>query len=228
MNLFNIFSHLHLKKLLLFVTLLTPAAFISCSSLKLTPEDTCNSRAYIRTPLDSYIKQRYPYGAPVRLGIIPFTAPAGIAYLEDQLPGVGHEIARNLQRELLSKRAVTITEVLNRLDWPGQRMEFYHGNHRSIRMAKDAGYDLVFIGLVDTPTSVDQLVSHGKLIDVESGVTVWNGMASVSTTERTYNHSGPAQWWAEHNPNKLPTRKLTANLAACMVTDVLKEEVVPE
>ncbi|MCB0319408.1 MAG: hypothetical protein KDD60_00700 [Bdellovibrionales bacterium] len=196
--------------------------------MELSPKDTCNSRAYLRTPLESFIKQRFPYGAPIRLGIIPFATPANFAAHGDELPGIGQELARHLQREFLSHGAVTITEILPRSDWPGQREEFYHGNFRSIAMAHDAGFDLVLVGIVEPPNSLDSLSAHAKLIEVEGGITIWNGSSTVGTNRRTLNNQTPNNWWATYTPNDLQTNLLIEKLAQCLVQDALLDEVTPE
>lgn len=217
------------KFALLTVTVLTAAILAGCSTLNLNNEERCNSRAYVRTPLESFVKQRFPYGAPVRLGIIPFATPENFAARSDQMPGAGKLLARHLQREFLHRqRSATIVEIMNRSDWPGQAEEFYHGNYRSLSMARDAGYDLVLVGVVENPRSVDELSAFGKLIEVASGITIWNGRGIVNTNRNDRKTFPPSSWWLADSPKQPETNLLLEHLAECLAGDALHEDPFPE
>lgn len=211
------------------VTVLTVVLFSGCSTLHLQQREECKSHAHIRIPLDEFINQRFPTGIPVRLGIIPFATPVNLAAQSDRQPGAGKQIARYLQRELLSKQtSVNVIETMDRSDWPGQAEQFFHGNFNAISMARDAGFDLVLVGVIENPRSAEAISAFSKLIEVESGITVWSGRSEASTNANVRSRSGVSSWWTSDQQRYPRTNTLLETLAQCLITNALTDQPVPE
>ncbi len=104
--------------------------------------------------------------------------------------------------ELLSSSQIPIVEVLNRQDWPGKKEEFFTGNFGALQMSRDAGYDLVMVGFVEQQKSLDNLSAYSKILDVESGVTVWYG----KTTAYTQRPEFDTMSWNYRISNKEPSK----------------------
>ena len=103
------------------LTLFTLVFLAGCSYISRHFEETCNFRAYLRTPFADYVSKRYPLGAPIRVGVIPFSVPANVAAHSNELPGLGNQLAWMVKDELLARGTMPIVEVLNRQDWPGKK-----------------------------------------------------------------------------------------------------------
>lgn len=168
------------------VTILTLAVALlstSCSYIEQRTLDQCKNHAYVETVLEDYITTRYHSNAPVRMAIIPFTVPANLTGDAYRYAGLGNELAYRLHADFLNKGIVPIVEVLDRQDWPRKKDEFYTGNFGAIAQAREAGYDLVLVGVIEEFNGIYQAVSSTKIIEVESGTTLWYGK-TIATTER--------------------------------------------
>lgn len=188
-------------------------------------EIECNSRAYVRSGLGGYVTSRYLPHSPVRLGIIPFSAPANIASRGVELPGVGDLLAERLQAELLATGEVPIVEILPRQDWPRKKEEFFVGNFGALRTARDAGYDLVAIGYLQRSTSLNSLRAYLKVIDTDSNITVYYGETATQSDARDWRPLFDRWGWTSHQrrPDLLPTNRLIERLAACMTSELLND-----
>ena len=60
---------------------------------------------------------------------------------------------------------------------------------QGLSLARDAGYDLVLFGLIESPRDTDMLAVDYKIIEVEAGVTVIYGRETVSSLEELYDKS---------------------------------------
>ena len=211
------------------LTLLLGFSATGCAYIHGRYGEHCNSRAYTKTILTDYINSRYVSGSPVRMAIIPFSVPANLAYRDQERPGLGNQLAWSVQAEMLRSGAVPIVEVLNRMDWPGKKEEFYTGNFGAIEMARDAGYDLALVGNVEPVRSTADLIASVKILDVESGVTVWYGDVHAMTWRED---ADTVEDWAmliDRQPNRLYFNVLTDKLAKCIVHEATREDlVVPE
>lgn len=190
--------------------------------------ETCNSRAYLQTPLGDYISKRFEPGSRVRLAVIPFSVPANLAAQSDEQPGLGIDLAQRVQARLLQTGVVPIVELLNREDWPGKKDEFSHGNFGAIQTARDAGYDLVLVGNVLPMASMEQLSAQTKVIEVESGVTAWYGETTVSSNRSYFNSLGSSWGMSQRRPDRIFIDQTVDKLASCIRNDVIAERVVPE
>ncbi|MBN8549306.1 MAG: hypothetical protein J0M12_08335 [Deltaproteobacteria bacterium] len=195
----------------------------ACSLTQPYYEDPCNNRAYIQTVMADYISNRFHSNAPVRMAVIPFSVPANLAGKNAEIPGLGNELAWKVQEDFIGTEVFPIVEILNRQDWPGKKAEFFTGNFGAIAAARDAGYDLVFVGMLDTITSVDILGATTKLIETESGTTLWFGQTTVKSNSRAINRSLDQALLTKRNPSIIETNQLKDGLAACIVRGVVDD-----
>ena len=186
----------------------------------------CNSRAYTKTILADYITSRYVSGSPVRMAVIPFSVPANISYRDTERPGAGNTLAWTIQAELLRTGILPIVEILNRKDWPGKNEEFFTGNHGAIEMARDAGYDLAMVGHLDPIKSLERLSASVKIIDVESGVTVWYGQVTATTWRQDMDYTSSALMVTQRDPARHYTAEIFEELGRCIVSEAVREDVV--
>jgi len=201
------------------------ATLAGCSVMEARFSDTCNSHAYVRTVLADHISSRYASNAPVRMAIIPFAVPANIAAYDNENPGVGNALAWKIQAGILQSEQIPIAEVLNRQDWPGKKEEFFTGNFGSIGLAREAGYDLVLVGYVEGIADLSTMVAFSKIIETESGMTLWYSKttAQVSGKKRTDRILAHARM-GERRPDILYTTELIDDLAECIVRDSMSED----
>lgn len=201
------------------------AVMTACSLTQRLVSDPCNSRAYVRTVMADYISNRYHSNAPVRLAIIPFSVPANLAGKNSEVPGLGNELAWKIQEDFLASEIFPLVEVLNRQDWPGKKEEFRTGNFGAIAAARDAGYDLVFVGSLDPITSIDTLSATTKLIETESGTTLWFGQSAVRSDTKVINETLDTMMLAKRDPSIIETNQLKDGLAQCIVREVVDEQM---
>lgn len=219
------FSLNHLRVILLTLSM---AVFAGCSIVQSHYGESCNSHAYVQTPLSEYINKRFQPHAPVRMAIIPFSVPANLAAQSNEQIGLGIDLAQRLQTQLLEAGAVPIVELLNREDWPGKKEEFTHGNFGAIQFAREAGYDLVLVGMVQPLTSIDRLSVQSKVIEVESGITAWYGQTSVTSWRSDLNKAGADFGLSKRRPDQLFMDDSLNKLTRCIRKDILADKVVPE
>jgi hypothetical protein len=183
----------------------------------------CNSRAYIQQGLNDYINKRFGSKSHARLAVIPFTVPANLAATRRELPGIGNTLAWRTQAWMLENGSVPIVEVLPREDWPGKRDEFFAGNHGAIRMARDAGFDLVLVGFVSEMTSADTLSASAKIIETESGITVWYGTVDAVSARQSVDRNTAWLGLTDRKPAELHYEPLLERLAKCIVKESTRD-----
>ena len=196
-----------------------------CSYIHAQLGETCNSRAHVQMILVDYLSRRFASHSPVRLAIIPFSVPANLSGYNTERPGVGDQLAWKIHSEWLQNAAVPIVEVLNRQDWPGKKEEFFTGNHGAIAMAREAGYDLVQVGLVENLRSTDALTVHSKIIEVESGITVWYATSTVVTRRPELQSAAAMTGLVNRVPALLYTPEMVDSAAVCLVKEATSEEI---
>ncbi len=208
-------------------------ALVSCANLRPKSAATaasydtdCKNHAYVRLVLRDYISTRFHSQAPVRMAILPFSAPANVSAYNTERPGLGNELAWSLRSELVRTEASTIVEVLNRYDWPGKKDEFFLGNHDAINVAREAGYDLVLIGFLESMKSLDEAILHTKIIDVASGITVWNGRSRVERSESFWYRTNEWLDVDRRVPSANTMQPLFDSLVRCSVRGITSEEPI--
>jgi|LakMenEpi03Aug12_release.lakeMendotaPanAssembly.Ray.scaffolds.fasta_scaffold688091_1 hypothetical protein len=209
------------------VILLTSAPlFAGCSIIGRNTGEYCKTRAYVRTDIESFITTRFARNSPVRIAIIPFDVPANLAGSSNELPGLGNQLAWRVQQELLRTELLPIVEIFNREDWPRKKEEFFTGNFGALERAKDAGYDMVLVGRMDSQTRIDTWTVHTKLIEVESGISLWYGTSTAYTTR-------PDQWeipatlgWVDRRPDLIFSEAILEELATCIAHDMMNDPEV--
>lgn len=190
-------------------------------------ETSCKNYAYTRLVLEDYITTRFHSQAPVRVGIIPFSVPANLSAYNNERPGLGNMLSWHLHQKLMRREAAPIVEVLNRHDWPGKKEEFFTGNFGALQTARDAGYDLVLVGYLEPARSTRELSVFSKLIEVESGTTVWYGR-SVAQADTSFWHDSVVYLGLESKePSRVLFRPLLEELTRCVASGILAHTPVP-
>ena len=209
------------------VKLMTLSAALLLSACSLIHEryaETCNSHAYTRTVLADYISSRYPTGSPVRMGVIPFSVPANVAAYNTERPGWGSALAWKTQANLLRSAQLPIVEILNRQDWPGKKEEFFTGNFGAIANAREAGYDLALVGYLEPMRSMDSLTAYAKVIETDSGITLYYGKSMVNTYKPEVQSLQESLGLEDRNPSLSYSEDLADELADCIVKSILEEQ----
>jgi hypothetical protein len=194
-----------------------------CSVIERRFGEGCKGHAYVRNDVGQYLSHRFLPGAPARLGIIPFTVSANLAR-QGGSPGADDILAAKLQAKLLEYQTIPIVEILDR-DWPEKGGEFFRGNHGALLRARDAGYDLLFVGYLQPLSGTESMTASGKLLDVESGVTIWFGQIRAFTRRRDFTRAAAWGGFAKVTPSELYFEPLFEELAQCMAREMMKDEV---
>lgn len=211
------------------LTLVVGVLASGCAAIHERYGEHCKSRAYTKGILSDYLSTRYVSGSPVRMAVIPFSVPANISYYNSERPGFGNQMAWMVQAEMLRTGIVPIVEVLNRPDWPGKKEEFFTGNFGSIEMARDAGYDLALVGNVEPVKSLESISASIKIIDVESGVTVWYGLVTSTTWQKDMDRFQSLIMLDDRRPDLIYSNAIFSNLAKCIAGEAVREdEVMPQ
>lgn len=205
------------------VILLTATSLPGCALLERQLGESCNSRAYVATDIESYLMSRFNSKSPVRVAVIPFTTPANLTPRDNVAPTMGNTMAWLVQSEFLRTETFPIVEVLNRQDWPGKKDEFFTGNFGAISSARDAGYDLALVGWIEPITRLDTLTVSTKLFDLDSGITLWYGRTGVVTNRKDMEAVGAFFGLNDERPDLLYSNTLVERAARCIVNDVLNE-----
>ena len=210
------------------LTFLVSVLCTGCAMIKERYGERCNFHAYTKTILEDYISSRYLPGSPVRMAIIPFSVPANLTGFNDDRPSFGNRLAWMLQSEMLSTGIVPIVEVMNREDWPSKKAEFFTGNFVAIDMARDAGYDLAMVGFLNPISDLERISAEVKIIDVESGVTVWYGSVTAITWQQDMQKSAAYVGLEARKPNLIYSKEIFTRLARCIAEEATSDRVIPE
>lgn len=212
-------------KTLTFVLALT---FQSCSLIEKPFQESCHSHAFAQAILEDYIATRYIPNAPVRMAVVPASVPANMSFYSNEQPGIGNRLTWKIHQEVLNWAKVPIVEVLNRQDWPGKKEEFYTGNFGALRFAREAGYDLVLVTSVEPQHQLDSVTALSKVIDAESGVTVYYGKTTVTTNRKMLENLGAPVGLTTRNPTAIYQNELFEKLGQCIVKDIMAEKTTPK
>jgi hypothetical protein len=213
-------KHLFWSSIASIVILLTQAG---CSFVHDQVGEECKSRAYIQMNLADFISERFRSNAPVRLAIIPFTVPANLATRSIDQPGLDTTFTARLHEELLRRGIVPIVEVLNRHDWPGKKEEFSVANFGSLSFAKEAGYDFVLVGQIEPLRAGDRMAANAKLIEVESGITLYYGRTEAFTWRGDGKTVTDTLGITKRRPDINYSFELNGELARCVADEIAKD-----
>jgi hypothetical protein len=183
--------------------------------------ETCNTRAYVRTDIAGYIDQRFKGGTTARMAVVPFTTQANFTAQNSELPGISDQLAWGVQRELLAYDTLPIIEVFNRQDWPGKKDDFFTGNFEALSLARDAGYDLVLLGYMDRLVRLDTWVIHTKIIDVDSGTTLWYGTSRIVTNQPDLYEVSGTFGVTSQRPDQLHVAPMLDEACSCIAHDIM-------
>ncbi|MCO6432304.1 MAG: hypothetical protein J5J00_15730 [Deltaproteobacteria bacterium] len=218
----NLFRPARVIVLTLAATLLTTG----CSYVRSRYGEQCNSRAYLNSSLADFINSRFHSNSQVRMAVIPFSTEANLSPRGSEFPGLGDQLAWKVHAELLQAEAMPIIEVFNRQDWPGKKEEFFTGNFGALSMAREAGYDLVLVGLVERQKGIQSMSAFTKVMDVDSGITVWYGKTTASSNQRTMDRVEDFFWLKDRDPSELYLDELIGKTAKCIVKAATAEPEV--
>jgi hypothetical protein len=213
----------YLKTTVKFLTLFASFTLASCSLIYERYAESCKTHAYINQELQQFITSRFHYNSPVRMAIIPFSVAANLTAKDSERPGLGNEIAWQVQAQLLESKAVPIVEVFNRQDWPYKKEEFFTGNFGGIDMAREAGYDLIMIGYVEPQNSIYEITSFVKILDAESGVTVYYGKVLAETTRPKMDDVADTLLMGDKVPALTFAHELEEKISTCIGEAVLAD-----
>ena len=158
------------------------------------------------------------------MAVIPFSFPANLAAFNTDHRGLGNRLAWQVHSELLHREEIPIVEVFNRQDWPGKRDEFYTGNFGALQRARAAGYDLVLVGMLKDLTSLTSLTSDVKIIEVESGTTLWYARTMVGNNNYISAKNKPWYSSATAEPANLQIDPLVTTLGQCIAAGIIEDE----
>lgn len=204
------------------VILLTPLALLSgCLMINRYVGDDCNTRAYVRTDIPGFIDQRFKGGTTARMAVIPFVAQANFTAQNSELPGVSDQLAWSVHRELLGYDTLPIIEVFNRQDWPGKKDDFFTGNFGALTLARDAGYDLVLVGYLERIVRLDEWTVHTKIIDVDSGTTLWYGTSRITNNRADLLEVSSVMGMTDRRPDILNVKEMVDRAGLCIAHDIM-------
>jgi hypothetical protein len=212
------------------VLTLTALFLLSCSYAKRVQhhfKDQCKNHAYARMVIEDYISRRFDSKAPVRMGIIPYSVPANFASLGSETPGLDIQLASAVQQKIMGTGAIPIVELNNRIEWPAKKDDFFAGNHGALAFARQANYDLVLVGYVPTTDNLQEMKAFTKVIEVDSGITVYYGQSILTSSSPDFQREEPWWWFGKKMPAKLDMQYMINELSHCIVQDVLSDEPAP-
>ena len=190
-------------------------------------QESCQSHAYTQVPLMDYILKRYTPNSPVRIGIVPGTAPANMSSLYIEQPSAGNQLARRIQQDLLNYGELPIVEILNREEWPGKKDEFFTGNFGAIRYAREAGYDMVVVSWIEPMKAPDEMSAFAKVIDVDSGTTIYYGKSTATSNRQEFKNAVANLGILNRTPSQLPTGFIMEKLGQCVSQAIMKDTSTP-
>ena len=205
------------------LTFMLVVSLTSCAYIKQRTLFECKTHAYVETVLEDYLSRRYQSGAPVRMGIIPLVVSVNLTQKPFLYRGLGNELAYQIHAHFLNNEAVPIVEVLNREDWPGKKDEFYTGNFGALSQAREAGYDLILVGMVDEYIPTSHITASSKIIEVESGITIWYGKTTAQTTSGAYLKAADYIGIEKRDPSKSFGGELSQELTRCIAKEILSK-----
>ena len=191
-------------------------------------QESCQSHAYTQIPLLDYISKRYVPNSPVRIGVVPATAPSNMMSLYNEQPSAGNQLAWRIQQDLLNYGELPIVEVLNRQEWPGKKDEFFTGNFGAIRYAREAGYDIVVVSNIQPMRGPDELSAFAKVIDVASGATIYYGKTTSISNRQEFKNFFANVNMIDRTPSALPTNYLMDSLGQCVSQAIMKDPTAPK
>jgi hypothetical protein len=160
----------------------------------------------------------------IRMGIVPLVTPANLAGYSDQSPPLGAQLAWRLHGEILRTGKIPIVEVTGWHDWPLKREDFFTGNFQSLKRARESGFDLVFVGLLEQSTPEEAAVL-GKIIDVQAGLTLWYGriyaLSHRTQVNRFADSLAPSR---DHSIERFDLFPLYNKLMECVAAESLSDE----
>ena len=85
---------------------------------------------------------------------------------------------------------------------------------------------MTFNNWIDTFIS-EKGISLSKIIEVDSGMTIWYGRSHVNTKRDNYNRLVSSFGFDEQRPDKLHSGAVIQEMSNCITREVLADRVVP-
>lgn len=203
------------KNFTILVMLITLISFCSCAVLDITESQPCKNHTNINTNLKKYITKRYLNKKLLRLGIFPFSVPANFTAKSLDRLDFGIVIAQKLQPYLLSSNLFTTVELLDYPEWSGKKQEFFANNLQAIEIARNIGLDFVVLGYLSPQNHIEQMTVYSKIIDVNTGITVYYGETTAFNEYLKERKSLKAALTTQYQPSDFRIDDLTQTLMTC-------------
>jgi hypothetical protein len=171
-----------------------------------------------------YLSVRYSSKQSHRTAVFPFDVQETFAPAGNDSVHFGRELAKAFTLELRRSEELGIIELFNRDRWPGKREEFFAGNYRALELARNAGYDLVFLGYLEDLRNDKDLVVYTKLIDTSNHVTIWAGRTQATSHRRSWRRDLSRTRVYQDRPDLFDFRERTEMLAHCTVNKILSSD----
>jgi hypothetical protein len=155
--------------------------------------------------------------------VIPFDVPANLSYRAGQTLGLGNQLAWGVHRHLLASEVFPIIEVLNREDWPRKKEEFFTGNFGALQFARDASYDVVIVGHLEPIVRLDTWEVHTKVIEVESGTTLWYGTSRITTNRADMLEASSFVGLTDRRPDIYWNDRLLNDVTQCIAQEMVAD-----
>lgn len=186
----------------------------ACSTTYDTPKATgCKNRASISINLKNYVKKRYKKEKFVRLGIMPISIPENFSARRIDDQDFGEILSHKYQYYLLRSGVFSSVELIQKPEWPGKKEEFFGSNVTAITIARHMGLDFVMLGYLSPKRSIKEMAISSKIIDVNTGVTVFYGETSVEN--QNYDQDLFSRFFNKKDPSDFKFGEMTDNLIAC-------------
>ena len=190
-------------------------------------QESCQSHAYTQMVLLDYIQNRFAPNAPVRIGVLPATAPANMNHFYYENISGGLILSNRIHQDLLNWGTLPIVEMFNRSEWPGKREEFFSGNFKAIRSAREAGYDFVVISYIEPMRDTENLSALTRVIETSSGTTIYYGKSTAHSMRQDYNRVSSGMGLSRTNPSQVPLNDLFEKLGQCISQAIMKDSTTP-
>ncbi|MGI6680965.1 MAG: hypothetical protein ACOX3T_05760 [Bdellovibrionota bacterium] len=196
-----------------FVNLLS---FSACSIASITSyTNQCKNHANIKINVKRYVNSQYSRRKFLRLGIFPFSVPANFSSYSVDRADYGTLLAQELQPTLLSLDVFSTAELLDYNDWSNKKQEFFSNNIKAIEIGKNLGLDFIVVGAMSPNNFVDKMTVYSKIIDVNTGITIFYGETTGINEKFENKNFLNANFNSKSDPSDLMLDRLTNTTMRC-------------
>lgn len=174
-----------------------------------------------------YIRRQYGSRSPVRVAVMPFDVPESFAFQGTASVNYGRTLASKFQRAFLQTEELSIVELFDRDNWPGKSDEFFAGNYGAMKLARDAGYDVVVLGRMNDIVDGRNLAVNVKIIDLNTSITLWFGEITAYTHEKLIREAMSKAGVSKEKHEDFQFEERTDELANCAAESAIVDLVLP-